>query len=135
MNELYGEGIDVEQSERYHEAVVDNPLLRYIIIYFDFNSSLVSPESRKVLLEHAGHLAQHDDVAIRLEGHADKRGSSGYNLSLGEQRAFAVQEFLRGNGVREIQMRAVSYGEERPAVEGDDDAAYAKNRRVELIYR
>ena len=135
VNELYGEGVDLEQSERYHEAVADNPLLRYIILYFDFNSSVVSSESQKVLLEHAGYLAQNDQVAVRLEGHADKRGSSGYNLSLGEQRAFAVQEFLRTNGVRAIQITAISYGEERPAMEGDSEAAYAKNRRVELIYR
>lgn len=135
VSELYGPGGEAEQSPGYRSAVAINPLLRYVIIYFDFNSSEIRSESQEVLLEHADYLMQNPDVTIRIEGHADKRGSSGYNLSLGERRALTVQSFLRAHNVRSGQMSAISYGEERPAARGDSEAVYAKNRRVELVYR
>ncbi len=135
VTELYGEGSESEQSQVYHDAVAENPLLRYIIVYFDFNKVDLRHESREVLMEHADYLSQHAEVEVSLEGHADKRGSSGYNLALGERRALAVKNFLIANGVKEFQTSVVSYGEERPAIEGNDEEAFAKNRRVELVYR
>lgn len=135
VTELYGQSGEEEQSQAYREAVEENPLLRYIIVYFDFNRVDIKPESREVLLQHAEYLSEHPEVEVSLEGHADKRGSSGYNLALGERRSLSVKNFLRAHGVREFQASVVSYGEERPAVEGNNEEAYAKNRRVELIYR
>lgn len=135
VTELYGESGEAEQSQAYRDAVEENPALRYIIVYFDFNRVDIKPESREVLTEHAEYLSEHPEVEVSLEGHADKRGSSGYNLALGERRSLAVKNFLRARGVREFQTSVVSYGEERPAVEGNSEEAYAKNRRVELVYR
>jgi len=71
---------------------------------------------------------------VRLEGHTDERGSREYNIGLGERRAQTVRRALLVQGVAEAQITTVSYGEERPAVEGSDEAAYAQNRRVELVY-
>lgn len=135
VTELYGESGEAEQSQAYRDAVEENPMLRYIIVYFDFNEAEVRPESREVLLEHAGYLSEHPEVEVSLEGHADKRGSSGYNLALGERRALAVKNFLLAHGVQEFQGSVISYGEERPVNTDNNEQAYAKNRRVELIYR
>lgn len=135
VTELYGESSEEEQSQAYRDAVEENPLLRYIVVYFDFNRADIKPESRDALMQHAEYLSEHPEVEVSLEGHADKRGSSGYNLALGERRSLSVKNFLRVHGVREFQTSVVSYGEERPATEGNNEEAYAKNRRVELIYR
>ena len=135
VTELYGESAESEQSQAYRDAVAENPALRYIIVYFDFNRVEIKEESREVLLQHAAYLSQHSDVEVKLEGHADKRGSGGYNLALGERRALAVKNFLDANGVQGFQTSTISYGEERPALEGDSEEIYAKNRRVELVYR
>ncbi len=135
VRQLYGESSATEQSRTHRDAVAENPLLSYIIVYFDFNRVELKPESREVLMQHADYLSVHGKVKVSIEGHADKRGSSGYNLALGEKRALAVEDFLRANGVRGLQLSAVSYGEERPAVEGSNEEAYAMNRRVELFYR
>ena len=83
---------------------------------------------------HAAFLAKNPSQKVRLEGHADERGSREYNIGLGERRAQAVRRALMLQGVTENQITTVSYGEERPAVQGSDEAAYAKNRRVELVY-
>lgn len=135
VTELYGASNEGEQSQAYRDAVANNPLLRYIIVYFDFNQVELKPESHAALLQHAEYLSAHPEVEVSLEGHADKRGSSGYNLALGERRSLAVKNFLRVHGVREFQTSVVSYGEERPAIEDNNEEAYAKNRRVELIYQ
>lgn len=135
VEELYGAGAESELSDTYREAVAENPLLRYIVVYFDFNRAELKPESREILMQHAGYLAQYSQVEVSLEGHADRRGSSGYNLSLGERRALAVRDFLNGQGVQVEQLPVTSYGEERPAVPGDSEEAHARNRRVELVYR
>ena len=135
VRELYGDSSELEQRQAYRDAVDEDPLLRYIIVYFDFNRVELKPASREVLMQHADYLSENPDVEISLEGHADRRGSAGYNLALGERRALAVKNFLRANGVQALQMSVISYGEERPAVEGGSEEAHAKNRRVEIIYK
>ena len=135
VTELYGEDAESEQSQAYRDAIAENPLLRYIVVYFDFNQVEITEASREVLVQHANYFSKHPDVEVSVEGHADKRGSSGYNLALGERRALAVKNFLSANEVREFQISIVSYGEERPALSGNDEEAFAKNRRVELVYR
>ncbi len=104
------------------------------IIYFDFDSSSIRPEYAALITSHAKFLAASGGIKIRIEGHTDERGSREYNIALAERRAQAVRTALSLQGAGDGQLTTVSYGEERPAVAGGDEAAYEKNRRVELIY-
>ncbi len=104
------------------------------VIYFDFDRSDVRPEFAALISAHARHLAAAGNVRVRLEGHTDERGSREYNIALGERRAQAVRRALMLQGAGDGQLTTVSYGEERPAVEGSDESAYEKNRRVEIVY-
>lgn len=101
------------------------------VFYFDFDKALLKAESRDALLEHAKVLNS-NSRAVRLEGHADERGTREYNMALGERRATAVKEFLVMQGVAAGRIEVISYGEERAAVYGSDDEAWRLNRRVEL---
>jgi peptidoglycan-associated lipoprotein len=103
-------------------------------IYFDFDSSEIKPEFADVLSAHARYLASNASIRVRLEGNTDERGSREYNIGLGERRAQAVRRALTLQGVSESQITTVSYGEERPAVTGHTEEAWARNRRVELVY-
>ncbi len=104
------------------------------IIYFDFDNAEIRSEYRDVIAAHAGNLARTSTMKVRLEGHADERGSREYNIGLGERRAQSVRRALMLQGVGDAQIVTVSYGEERPAQPGSDEAVWAKNRRVELVY-
>ena len=104
------------------------------VIYFAYDSYDVSPEYQPVVAAHAGYLASHGGRAVTLEGHGDERGSSEYNIALGEQRARAVARLMELQGVAEEQMQIVSYGEEKPASSGHDETAWRQNRRVEIHY-
>jgi peptidoglycan-associated lipoprotein len=101
------------------------------IFYFDFDKALLKPESRAALLEHSAML-QSNPRNVRLEGHADERGTREYNMALGERRAQAVKEFLVLQGVSPSLIEVISYGEERAAAYGSNDDAWGLNRRVEL---
>jgi peptidoglycan-associated lipoprotein len=105
-----------------------------VVIYFDYDKSDIKSEYVSVVAAHAKFLNGGAKRKVRLEGHTDERGSREYNIGLGERRAQAVRRALLLQGVREDQITTVSYGEERPALAGSDEAAYAKNRRVELVY-
>ncbi len=102
------------------------------IIYFDFDRSDIRPEFAGIISAQARRLNANPSLRMRLEGHTDERGSREYNIALGERRAQAVRRALMLQGVSDSQLITVSYGEERPAVEGTDEAAFAKNRRVEF---
>jgi peptidoglycan-associated lipoprotein len=102
------------------------------VIYFDFDSSEIRPEYASVVAAQAQRLASNPAQRVRLEGHTDERGSREYNIALGERRAQAVRRALMLQGVADAQVVTVSYGEERPAVEGTDEGAWSKNRRVEF---
>lgn len=104
------------------------------IIYFEYDSSDIPPEYRGTIEAHAAFLSSNPDVNVTLEGHADERGSREYNLALGERRAEAVKRQLTLLGASPAQIITVSYGEERPAIEGHDEAAWSQNRRVEILY-
>lgn len=104
------------------------------VVYFEFDRSEVSAEYRELLAGHARYLAANPGLRLRLEGHADERGSREYNIGLGERRAQSVRQILLLQGASASQLSTVSYGEERPAVLGSDDEAYQLNRRVELVY-
>jgi peptidoglycan-associated lipoprotein len=103
-------------------------------IYFDFDSSEIKPEFADLVTAHAHYLASNASIRLRLEGNTDERGSREYNIGLGERRAQAVRRALMLQGVSESQVTTVSYGEERPAVTGHTEEAWARNRRVELVY-
>jgi peptidoglycan-associated lipoprotein len=102
-------------------------------VYFDYDSNEIKPEYQAVVAAHAAYLAKYPAARVRLEGNTDERGSREYNIGLGERRAQAVRKALTLQGVADSQVTTVSYGEERPAVDGHDEAAYAKNRRVEIV--
>ena len=109
-------------------------LLSKRIVYFDFDSSEIRADSQSVVAAHAQYLARNPAQKVRIEGHADERGSREYNIGLGERRGQAVRQALKLQGVADPQLSTVSYGEERPAVAGSDEQAYAANRRVEIVY-
>ncbi len=105
-----------------------------MVIYFDFDSSEVRPADRELVTRHAMQLGDDAMARVRLEGHADERGSREYNIGLGERRAQAVRQLLMLQGVAAAQIATVSFGEERPAAFGSTEADYAENRRVEFKY-
>ena len=104
------------------------------IIYFDYDSAEVREEYRPIVEAAVSHLASNPGAVVSLEGHTDERGSREYNLALGERRAQAVQRQMVLLGASGTQIRALSYGEERPQDPGHDEAAYGQNRRVEVAY-
>ena len=103
------------------------------VFYFDFDVSEFRQADRDVLSYHAQNLAANPNMRVRLEGHADERGTREYNLALGERRANGILNYLIVNGAARNQIETVSYGEERPADRGASDAAYGRNRRVEIV--
>ncbi|MBL4820235.1 MAG: OmpA family protein [Gammaproteobacteria bacterium] len=109
--------------------------LRTTVFYFDFDVAEFKPADRDTLTYHARNLASNSGNRIRLEGHADERGTREYNLALGERRANGILNFLIVNGASRSQIETVSYGEERPERTGTTEAAYQANRRVEVISR
>lgn len=104
------------------------------VIYFAYDSDDVLPEYVPVINAHAAYLGAGRGRSATLAGHADERGSSEYNIALGEQRARAVARMLSLQGVADGQLQIVSYGEEKAADPGHDEAAWQRNRRVEFIY-
>lgn len=104
------------------------------VFYFDFDKAVVRQQGFADLEAHARYLAQNPTASVRLEGHADERGTREYNMALGERRAKSVERLLMVNGATANQVEAISYGEEKPAVIGHDAASWDKNRRVELKY-
>ncbi|MEY4642825.1 MAG: peptidoglycan-associated lipoprotein [Pseudomonadota bacterium] len=100
--------------------------------YFEFDKSDLSAEARDALVVHANDLKANPSRRVRLEGHADERGTREYNLALGERRSQAVERYLQVQGVAANQLEIISYGEEQPVDAGTSEAAYSKNRRVEM---
>ncbi|MCU7807436.1 MAG: peptidoglycan-associated lipoprotein Pal [Candidatus Thiodiazotropha sp. (ex Semelilucina semeliformis)] len=111
-----------------------NSLLATRVIYFDYDQSTVRADYLDAISAHADYLAANPQMVVRLEGHADERGSREYNLGLGEHRANSVRSLMMAQGVADNQLVVVSYGEERAAAYEHNDEAWALNRRVELVY-
>lgn len=105
------------------------------VFYFDFDQAIVKRTGHAELDKHAKVLASDRYLRVRLEGHADERGTREYNLALGERRANAVRAYLVAQGASRSQIEVISYGEEKPANSGHSESAWAQNRRVEIIYR
>ncbi len=128
-------GIIADDTLTAQELLADpeSPLATRII-YFDYDSAKVSEESLGILEAHGNFIASNGTVAVRLEGHADERGSREYNIGLGDRRAQSVRRLLLFQGASSDQIDTISYGEEKPAMLGHDESAWAQNRRVELVY-
>jgi peptidoglycan-associated lipoprotein len=105
------------------------------IIYFEYDSFVIKSDYQGMIETHARYLRANPDRKAVIEGHTDETGGREYNLALGQKRAEAVRRALALLGVSDAQIEAVSYGKEKPAVLGSDEAALAKNRRAEIIYR
>ena len=109
--------------------------LRQTVFYFDFDVAEFQPADRETLTYHARDLAANPSKRLRLEGHADERGTREYNLALGERRANGILNYFIVNGAARSQIEVVSYGEERPEQSGQTENAYSRNRRVEIVAR
>jgi len=123
-----GEGEEFNDFGQMEEAPLE------MVIYFDFDQSDLRAEYSDVLQRHSANLADNRRTNIRLEGHADERGSREYNIGLGERRSQAVRRLLLVQGASADQIATVSFGEERPAALGSDEESWQLNRRVEIKY-
>lgn len=102
-------------------------------VYFAYDSFSLDQTARSTLMGHAAWLKRNSEKKVVVEGHCDERGTTEYNLALGDRRAAAVKDFLTRNGVANSQLSTISYGEERPAVPGgDSEATWSRNRRSEF---
>jgi peptidoglycan-associated lipoprotein len=119
-----------QQGDAQGSAELQNQLQK---IYFNFDSAALSDESRSILSKNADLLIKQSSVKIRIEGNSDERGSDEYNLALGERRAQAARDYLVNLGVQPERISIISYGEEKPAVPGHDEAAWEQNRRAEFV--
>lgn len=104
------------------------------IVHFAFDSSAINAEAANVLNEQVAFLKNYPDAVVLVAGHTDERGSREYNHALGERRAQAVKNYLASQGVANARVETISYGEDRPAATGTDEASHAENRRAELSY-
>ena len=121
-------------------AITANPLtdpkniLSKRSVYFDFDSNVVKDEFRGLVQAHARYMVDKRDSKIRVEGNCDERGSREYNLALGQRRAEAVKRVMTVLGVQEGRIETISFGEEKPAAAGHDEASWAQNRRGDIKY-
>ncbi|MFT5211675.1 MAG: peptidoglycan-associated lipoprotein [Flavobacterium sp.] len=121
-------GIVVSSGESGTEAL-------NLVFYFDFDQAIVKRSGHAELDKHANALMQARSIRVRLEGHADERGTREYNLALGERRANALRAYLVAQGVSRSQIEVISYGEEKPAILGGGESTWAQNRRVRFNYK
>ena len=111
-----------------------NNILSKRVVYFDYNTDAVKPEFASLIQAHASYLAQNRNRKVRFEGHADERGSREYNIALGQRRATAVRTATTVLGVASERIETISFGEDKPKANGHDEASWAQNRRVEILY-
>lgn len=126
----------IEEEERLRADPLEDPssVLAQRTIYFDFDRSEVKPEFMAIVQAHAEYLGENSDARVTLEGHTDERGSREYNVGLGNRRAQAVRRMLMFHGANDRQIDTVSYGEEKPVASGQNEEAWSRNRRVEIVY-
>ena len=111
-----------------------SPISRQRSVYFDYDVFTVKPEYVGLLERHARYLIANPTLKVRIEGNADDRGGAEYNLALGQKRAEAVLKAMQIYGANAAQMEAISWGKKRPVALGQDEAAWAQNRRVDIVY-
>jgi peptidoglycan-associated lipoprotein len=104
-------------------------------VFFDYDSFAVRDDGKPVVENHSGYLTKHKERKILIQGNTDERGGTEYNLALGQKRAEAVRKAMGALGVSDNQMEAVSLGKEKPKATGHDEAAWAENRRADIVYQ
>ncbi|HEY9279440.1 MAG TPA: peptidoglycan-associated lipoprotein Pal [Eoetvoesiella sp.] len=112
-----------------------SPLAQQRSVYFEFDSYVVPEQYRSLVDMHSSYLASNAQQKIRIEGNADARGGSEYNLALGQRRSDAVARMMTLSGVRSDQIEAISFGKEKPKAMGNTEADYAENRRADIVYQ
>jgi len=113
----------------------ESPLAQNRSVYFEFDSYTIPDQYRNVVEMHASYLSRNSQQNVRIEGHADARGGSEYNLALGQRRSDAVARMMTLLGVNNAQIEAISFGKERPKALGTTEADYAENRRADIMYQ
>lgn len=116
-------------------SIDPNTLFENYSVYFDLDEYTVQERYLPIIKQHAEFLIKHPDHFVFIEGHTDERGGAEYNLALGQKRSTAVKNLLILYGVKEQQLEAFSYGEEKPKASGSDEGSWSQNRRVDLFYR
>lgn len=111
----------------------DREALKTETVYFDYDSSTVKGSEKSKIETVAGYLKSHSAAAVKVEGNCDERGTEEYNRALGERRALAIREYLINSGIASTTVDTVSFGEDKPAVQGHGEAAWKKNRRGEFV--
>lgn len=134
-----GSGVELGSApkEKSPEVLIQEKkeaLMQNQTVYFDFDRSSVNAEFYSLLNDHAEFLRNNPSQRVTIEGHCDKRGTPEYNIALGERRAKSVETFLQNAGVSSSQISVVSYGEEKPVVNGDTESAFKQNRRAVVVY-
>jgi peptidoglycan-associated lipoprotein len=109
-------------------------LMQELVVYFDYDTADILPEFNALLAAHGQFLAQNPNTQLRLEGHADERGSREYNIGLGQRRSDGLKKMMILLGARENQIESVSLGEEKPHDEGHSEQSWSKNRRSDILY-
>ena len=123
-----------ESAQMSEQEMKEEALRESQTIYFAFDNSTIETSYEEMLAAHAAYLSKNPNLDVKIEGHADERGTPEYNIALGERRAMAVSRYLQASGVEAGQISIVSYGEEKPEILGQSEDAYAKNRRAVLVY-
>lgn len=135
IGDSYGDSGTALSVSYAKDAIHDvNSVLAERVVYFDFDSSEVSADYIGLVQHHGKYLALNSDVKIRLEGHTDERGTREYNIALADSRTQAVKQLLMYQGASSDQITIISYGEEKPASFGHDEASWRMNRRAVLEY-
>ncbi|HMT91771.1 OmpA family protein [uncultured Thiothrix sp.] len=131
-----GAGMAGQGNSPYTPADLNNPssILAQRVIYFDYDQARIRAEYLPVLEAHASLLSAYPNLRVRLEGHADERGSREYNVALSERRGYSVRDYMAARGLKNQQAEIVGYGEEVPASLGHGEKSWSENRRVEIIY-
>lgn len=121
----------------YEKDAINDPnnVLSEKIVYFAFDSNAVGDDYVELVKHHGKYLSFNANASVRLEGHADERGTREYNVALAEQRAQAVKKIMLFEGAGNDQISVISYGEEKPVSFGHDDESMSLNRRVEIVYQ
>ncbi len=122
------------QSQLSEQELQELKLRESQTVFFAFDNATVSGDYEEMLAAHAAYLSKDSSISVKIEGHADERGTPEYNIALGERRAEAVSKYLQAMGVQADQIQVMSYGEEKPLVLGQSETAYAKNRRAVIVY-
>ena len=126
--------VPVEQTKaQIATAAIEQMKANFKRVYFDLNSADLNDDSRAALDENLSIMQKVTELSIEIQGHADERGTTEYNVSLGQKRAEKISQHFTLQGIAPSRIKIISYGEERPAVEGSSEAIWSKNRRCEFV--